>query len=58
MSGPNPRFPKRVVALAALLVIGCAASAKKMNRLQLGMTKQEVLGAIGTPDSTSSKNYM
>ena len=43
-----------LVLLAALLMFGCAASAKKMNQLQLGMTKQEVIEAIGQPNSTSS----
>ena len=40
---------------AVLLVIGCAAPAKKLNRLQLGMSRQEVVDIIGEPDSTSSR---
>ena len=44
-----------VALLSVLLLVGCAASAKKMNRLQLGMTKPEVIEAIGQPDSTSSR---
>ena len=44
-----------VVLLAVLLFFGCAASAKKMNRLQLGMTKEQVVDAIGKPSSTSSR---
>jgi hypothetical protein len=49
--------PTRLVLplLAVLLIIGCTAPAKKTNRLQLGMTKQEVVDAIGEPDSTSSR---
>ena len=44
-----------LVLLAVLLIAGCAASAKRMNQLQLGMTEPEVIKAIGEPDSTSSK---
>lgn len=49
--------PNRLVLmlLAALLLIGCAASAKKMNRLQLGMTEEQVVDTIGKPNSTSSR---
>ena len=45
-----------LVLLTVAICIGCAASSKKMNRLQLGMTKQEVVDAIGEPESTSSKH--
>jgi hypothetical protein len=41
--------------LAAMLVIGCAASSKKMNNVSLGMTKSQVIQAIGAPDSSSAK---
>ena len=44
-----------VMLLAALLIFGCAASAQKMNQLQMGMTKAEVIVAMGSPQSTSSK---
>ncbi|MBW2200281.1 MAG: hypothetical protein JRF71_05530 [Deltaproteobacteria bacterium] len=44
-----------VMLLAALLIFGCAASAQKMNQLQMGMTKAEVIEAMGPPQSTSSK---
>ena len=47
-----------LVLLAVLLFIGCAASAKNMNQLQLGMTKQEVVDAMGQPNSTSSRQDM
>ena len=43
-----------VLLLAAALMIGCAASAKKMNEVQLGMTEEQVIAAIGEPNSTSS----
>jgi hypothetical protein len=44
-----------VMLLAALLIFGCAASSKKMNKLQMGMTKAEVVEAMGPPQSTSAK---
>ena len=44
-----------LVLLAVVLMLGCAASAKKMNRLQLGMSKKQVIEAIGQPNSTSSR---
>jgi hypothetical protein len=40
------------IGLAVLLLMGCA-SASKMNSVQLGMTKDQVIGAIGSPSSTS-----
>ncbi len=44
-----------MVALAiAIGLAGCAGGAKKLNRLALGMTKQEVIQAIGNPDSTKA----
>ena len=43
-----------VVILSVAFLIGCAASSKKMNQLKLGMTKQEVIEAIGEPTSTSA----
>ena len=44
-----------LVILSVAFLIGCAASSKKMNQLKLGMTKQEVIEAIGEPTSTSAK---
>ena len=38
------------LALAVMLLFG---SASKMNQVQLGMTRDQVLGAIGSPSSTS-----
>jgi hypothetical protein len=37
----------------AIAVAGCA-TAPKMNRLSLGMTKQQVITAMGRPDSTTA----
>jgi len=38
------------LALAVMLLFGCAS---KMNQVQLGMTRDQVVGAIGSPSSTS-----
>jgi outer membrane protein assembly factor BamE (lipoprotein component of BamABCDE complex) len=42
-------------ALMMLLLIGCATS-HKINSVQLGMTKEEVVAAIGNPVSVSAKD--
>jgi len=44
-----------IIFIAVVFLFGCAGSSKKMNRLKLGMTKQEVIEAIGEPASTSAK---
>lgn len=41
------------LVLIALMLAGCGASSK-MNNLQLGMTREEVLATMGTPNSTSA----
>ena len=40
------------IGLAAFLLVGCA-TASKMNSVSLGMTRDQVVGAIGDPSSTS-----
>jgi hypothetical protein len=40
------------IGLAAFLLMGCA-TASKMNSVSLGMTRDQVVGAIGDPSSTS-----
>ncbi|MBW2493033.1 MAG: hypothetical protein JRE65_18025 [Deltaproteobacteria bacterium] len=47
----------RIIAvfLSVAFLLGCAGSSKKMNLLALGMTKKEVIQAIGEPTSTSAK---
>lgn len=49
---------KRVLILFFLssLVLGCAGSAKKINNLNIGMTKAEVIEAMGEPNYTSAAN--
>ena len=44
-----------VIFIAVIFLFGCAGSSKKMNQLKLGMTKQEVIEAIGEPTNTSAK---
>jgi len=39
--------------LMTLLILGCA-TAGKMNKVQLGMTKEEVIGVLGKPNSASA----
>ena len=43
-----------VSLLIVAFLVGCAGSSKKMNALKLGMTKQEVVEAVGSPNSTSA----
>jgi SmpA / OmlA family len=43
---------KRIL-LAALLLTGCVET-QLMNKLSVGMTKQQVIAAIGRPDSVSA----
>jgi hypothetical protein len=44
-----------IIFIAVFFLFGCAGSSKKMNQLKLGMTRQEVIDAIGEPASTSAK---
>jgi len=43
-----------LISLSVIFLLGCAGSAKKMNKLKVGMTKQEVIEAIGQPNSSSA----
>ena len=40
------------IGLGVLMMMGCA-SASKMNAVQLGMSKDQVISSIGSPSSTS-----
>lgn len=48
--------PKRIIImfLSVALLFGCAGSFQRMNNLKIGMTKQEVIEAIGVPNSISA----
>ena len=39
------------LVLAAALLVGCAS---RMNQVKLGMTKDQVISAVGAPSSTSA----
>jgi len=43
------------MALVALCLSGCA-TASRMNRVSLGLTKSEVVAKMGTPASTAAKD--
>jgi outer membrane protein assembly factor BamE (lipoprotein component of BamABCDE complex) len=46
---------KTIIAVLWLtFLIGCVSSASKLNRVSLGMSKPEVIRAMGTPKSTSA----
>ncbi len=40
--------------LVLMFCLGCAASAKKLNNIDVGMSKAEVIGILGSPDSTKA----
>ena len=42
-----------VLVLAAFLLVGCG-SASKLNRVELGMSQEEVINVVGEPNSTSA----
>ena len=45
-----------ILALLGIVILyGCAASPQKMNNLQLGMSKTEVIDTMGNPVSTSAR---
>ena len=49
---------KRMLILffLSILVLGCAGSSKKINNLNIGMTKAEVIAEMGEPNYTSAAN--
>jgi len=38
------------------LLAGCASPGKKLNHLSIGMSKEQVLDIMGTPESTKAMN--
>lgn len=49
---------KRLLLLSSLALLGLVAgceSSSALNQMHLGMTKQEVISLLGTPDSTSAQ---
>jgi len=47
-----------VILLFVAFFLGCAGPSQGINNLKLGMTKQEVIGAIGAPNSTSASGNL
>jgi len=45
-----------ILFFLSILVLGCAGSSKKINNLNIGMTKAEVIAAMGEPNYTSAAN--
>lgn len=43
-----------IIGLAALLTAGCLTSASKINAVQIGMTKEQVLKIMGQPASITA----
>ena len=44
-----------LVLLLATLFAGCTMTADKLNNIKIGMTKDQVIAILGTPDSTSAQ---
>ncbi len=42
-----------VLVVAAGLILGCAGTSKKINNVQLGMTKSDVISVMGEPNHSS-----
>jgi hypothetical protein len=47
----------KAIILSLLLLVGCA-TAGRMNKVSMGMTKTEVLKALGNPNSTSAQGEL
>jgi hypothetical protein len=47
-----------IIFLSAAFLFACAGSFQRMNNLKLGMTKQDVIQTIGTPDITSASGHV
>jgi outer membrane protein assembly factor BamE (lipoprotein component of BamABCDE complex) len=50
----RPEAAMRVIVLLGLLALAGCATTTRMNSVAVGMTKQEVITTLGTPDSTSA----
>ena len=44
-----------MLSMVFIFMLGCAGAASRMNSLNVGMTKTEVINVLGTPDYTSGK---
>ena len=43
------------IALTFLTIAGCTGTSANLNKVSLGMSKSEVIQAIGTPDRVSAQ---
>lgn len=50
------RIPLFVAALASCILISCAPSAKRLDKLSVGMTKSDAVKKIGKPESTTAND--
>lgn len=46
----------RIIALAALILVGCTTSARSLNKISVGMTEAQVVQVLGQPQSTRAKD--
>ncbi len=46
------------VLVSIAFLFACAGSFQRMNRLKLGMTKQEVIQTVGSPNITSASGHV
>jgi len=47
---------KIIIIFLCFLFVGCTGTTANLNRISLGMTKEEVIQEIGRPDSVSAKD--
>ncbi len=47
---------KYVVIFLSIFLVACVSTAKKLNAVSVGMTKAQVIDALGVPDETSGAN--
>jgi hypothetical protein len=50
------RWSVVAAAVVGLACVSCIGTSAKLNKVSLGMTKAEVIKAIGQPDSVSAKD--
>ncbi len=49
-------FSKFLMLMMFVFVVGCGTSAQRLNQVSVGMTKQDVVRILGTPESASAAN--
>ncbi|MEY3275257.1 MAG: SmpA / OmlA family, partial [Verrucomicrobiota bacterium] len=51
----SDRFSLFSALVAVALLAGCAASSARLNRISPGMTREEVVSALGTPHAVTAQ---